>query len=546
MPFAFFCMAHAPSEVLRPSARPWPSLGLSGRWQRRIQHALLGCAVLVALVLLGSRVAERPLRRELERRINASLKGYTATIGRVDLRVFGLGLDLHEVTVVQDSLPNPPVVYIPLWSTSVQWRALLSGALVGDMSFTRPAFYVTFQQAEAEAADPTPVSEHGWQDAVTSIYPLKINLLRVTGGSLFYWDRANPTPVHLRRFSLRAENIRNVRSVAGRYPSPLELEAVLGDGARFHFDGRADFLATPSATLRGAMQLRDLTLKALAPALRAADVEATGGRLAATGRVERTATQTRLALERVSLDEARIDYVQHSAESERQLDRVTRAATTSEAKPATRVDVEEAVVRNGTFGIVNTQADPSYRVFLTDADARVEHFSNQRSERRGAAVLSGRFMGLAPLNLEADFAPAAKQADFRMDLRVEDVPLETLNDVLRAKAGIDVVRGRLSVYAELRVNGGRVDGYVKPLFRDMDVYDAEQDEKKGPFKQLYEALIGAGSTILENRPREEVATVADLSGPIENPDASTLDIVLGLLQNAFLKAIKPGLEPRPR
>jgi hypothetical protein len=37
-----------------------------------------------------------------------------------------------------------------------------------------------------------------------------------------------------------------------------------------------------------------------------------------------------------------------------------------------------------------------------------------------------------------------------------------------------------------------------------------------------------------------------LSGPVENPNASTLDIVLGLLRNAFIKAIRPGLEPRRR
>jgi hypothetical protein len=314
--------------------------------------------------------------------VNASLEGYTATIGRVDLRVLGLGVDLHEVTVVQNSLPNPPVLYIPRWSTSVQWKALLSGALVADVSFTRPAVYLTLAQAEEEASDPTPAAEHGWQDAVTSIYPLKVNLLRVTDGSLFYWDRTNPTPVHLRRFSLRAENIRNVRSVAGRHPSPVDLDAVLADGARFHFDGRADFLAEPSATLQGALELHDLTLKALAPALHAVDVEAYGGRLAATGRVERTATQTHLALERVTLDGAHLDYVQRSPESERQLDRAAKAATTSAAKPATRVDVDEAIVRNATLGLVNHRTDPGYRVFLADADARLEHFSNQRSERR--------------------------------------------------------------------------------------------------------------------------------------------------------------------
>ena len=539
-------MAHARTGVLHPPARAWPSFGLTGRWNRLLLRILLVVAALVAVVWIVSIAVERPMRRQLEQRINASLTGYTATVGSVDLRVLGFGLDLYDVTVVQNSQPTPPVIYIPRWTTSVQWRAILHGALVADVSFRHPAFYVTLLQAQSEAAEPTPATDHGWQDAVTSIYPLKVNLFKIDDGSLYYWDAKNPTPVHLRSFSVRAENIRNVRSVAGRYPSPFEFDATLADGARLRFDGRADFLATPHTTLRGDMSLRDLGLVGLRPALRDLDIAVAGGKLAAQGRVEYTPKQMRLALDRVTLDGARIDYIQRSAAAERALDEATKAATTSEAEPATRLDVTEAVIRDGTFGLVNEQTDPRYRLFVANTDVRVRHFSNQRSARRGAATLSGRFMGLAPMQLDAEFAPAANKADFELDAKVEEVQLPVMNDVLRAQAGIDVTKGWLSVYSELRVKNGRVEGYVKPLFRDMDVYDREQDKEKGPLQQAYEALVGAGSSVLTNRPRDEVATVADLSGPVENPNASTLDIVLGLFRNAFIKAIKPGLEPRRR
>jgi hypothetical protein len=46
--------------------------------------------------------------------------------------------------------------------------------------------YVTLQQAESEAADPKPATEHGWQDAVTPVYRFKVNRLKITDGSLFY------------------------------------------------------------------------------------------------------------------------------------------------------------------------------------------------------------------------------------------------------------------------------------------------------------------------------------------------------------------------
>ena len=354
--------------------------------------------------MVASVAVERPLRNELERRLNASLTGYTATIGRVDLRFLGFGFDLHDVTVVQNSLPRPPVLYIPTWTTSIQWRALLSAALVADMSFKRPQVYVTLQQAQSEAADPTPTAEHGWQQAVESIYPLKINLLKIEDGELFYWDKANPTPIHLKSYSLRAENIRNVRSIAGRYPSPLTLNATLADGAHFRFDGRADFLAEPHATLRGTMALRDLLLKTLAPAARPWDVDMHGGRLAAEGHVEYGPKQTTLALERVTLDGARIDYVQRSAESERQLEKATKAATTSEAQaddPRGRRRPRSSVTARSRSSITGTirRIGSSSR----GTNARIEHFSNQRSERGAACRAVGQFMGSAPLAARRGF-----------------------------------------------------------------------------------------------------------------------------------------------
>jgi hypothetical protein len=87
-----------------------------------------------------------------------------------------------------------------------------------------------------------------------------------------------------------------------------------------------------------------------------------------------------------------------------------------------------------------------------------------------------------------------------------------------------------------------VQGYVKPLIRDMDVYDTRQDQEKNLFQQLYEALAGGVSTVLENLPRKEVATKADIAGPLDNPQASTWQVVVTLIQNAFFKAILPGFE----
>jgi hypothetical protein len=59
---------------------------------------------------------------------------------------------------------------------------------------------------------------------------------------------------------------------------------------------------------------------------------------------------------------------------------------------------------------------------------------------------------------------------------------------------------------------------------------------------MYEMMVGGVAKILENRSQQEVATKADISGPVGNPETSTWQIVIRLIKNAFFKAILPTFE----
>jgi len=120
--------------------------------------------------------------------------------------------------------------------------------------------------------------------------------------------------------------------------------------------------------------------------------------------------------------------------------------------------------------------------------------------------------------------------------------MRLMNDLLRAYGNFDVTEGFFSVYSELSVKNGEVEGYIKPLFKDMKVYDRRQDKEKSLFHQLYEGLVGGVAKLLQNRPRQEVATKVEISGTVENPKTSTWETVVNLVRNAFFKAILPGFE----
>jgi hypothetical protein len=147
-------------------------------------------------------------------------------------------------------------------------------------------------------------------------------------------------------------------------------------------------------------------------------------------------------------------------------------------------------------------------VLLADTDLVVENFTNHRVDGTATARLSGRFMGSGASSLSATFRPERDGPDFDVQARIQSTDLTALNDVLRAHAKVDVVSGVFSMFAELQVKNRRVTGYVKPLFRDLQVYEVSQDEDKS----------------------------------VGRKPASTWEALVGLVRNAFFKAILPGFE----
>jgi hypothetical protein len=512
-------------------------------WLTGIVAGLLGLIVLAHIVAFA--FAE-PLRREAERRMNDALVGYKVTIGGLRLNIFGLGVDLLDLRLVQTAHPKPALAEIDRFGASIEWRALLHAEVVGDLVFVNPTLFLDLTKIKAEASDKKDIEDHGWQEAVRRIYPLEINTLEVRRGSITYDDGSDIAPIHATDIRLLAQDIRNVASRAGEFPSPLRLDATVFERGKARFDGDADFLAEPHAAVRGEIAIESLPLGPVTPVAARWGVRTKGGTLSLDGDVQVTAKSRRVELKSVEVDGVRADYVREGAagaRGEKVAKDTVRAATDPENAPETVIRVDELHLSNAELGYVDRETDPPYRMFVSNLDVKVRDFTNQKKPRTpGKAAIRGSFMGSGPIRLDATFQPTDARAEFSSNLQINDVDMTTFNDLLRARGGFDVKAGNFSLYSEIAVREGRVDGYVKPLFANLDVYDRRQDGDKNIFKQAYEGIVGGIGTLLENRPRDEVATKTDLSGQIESPQTSTWEIIVGLIQNAFIQAILPGLD----
>jgi len=515
---------------LRGARRHWLAIGIP-------------VAIILLLVYTIAFLTNDPLRRYTETKMNAALKGYTARIGKLDLHPLGYSLDLYDVVITQDAHPDPPVLRVAHLSASVHWRALLSGRLVGDVELEQPTVYLNLPQARKEINDPTPVKDRGWQDALEAIYPLKINHFEIRGGDITYVDDGPFKPLRIQSLDVVATNIRNRRTRP--YPSDVRFSAVVFDTGRVSADGQVDFLAVPNPTFRGDVELANIALDYFKPITNRYNLWVDKGVLSAAGHLQYDQDVRTVALSRAAVDGIQVDYVHTAATAA--AERETRQKTAEVAKQASNapdlvVRINELRLTNSTVGFVNKATNPSYRIFLADTDGTLTNLSNQQIEGTAGAKVTGAFMGSGSATAEATFRPDKSGPSFDIGVRIEAVDVTRLNDLFRAYGRFDSSAGRFYLYSELDAKEGAVTGYVKPLFKDLKVYDKQQDKSKPLTKKMYEHIVSGVAKILKNRSREEVATKAEVLGRIDNPKVGTVPAVVRLVQNAFFKAILPGFD----
>jgi len=502
-------------------------------------------AIMLVVAYAVAFLSDEPLRQYTEAKMNRALKGHTARIKTLDFHPLGFSLDLRDVAITQDAHPDPAVLQIERLSASVHWRALLSGRLVADVEIEKPTVHVDLPQARKEISDPVPVKERGWQEALEAVYPLKINHFAVRNGDVTYVDQGPFKPLRVRDLDLIATNIRNIRSEDKTYPSDVRFSAIVFESGRVSADGEGNFLAEPNPTFRGRVDLANIELDYFKPITNRYNLWVDKGVLSTSAEVEYGQDVKTAELKSVAIEGIHVDYVHTARTAIAELDqreKVAAAAREVNNAPGVLVRVGELHLIKSTVGFVNKATAPPYRLFLTDADGTLTNLSNRKTQGAAVANLKGKFMGSGTATAEASFEAEKSGPKFNVAVRIEEVSLPRMNDLFRAYGRFDAAAGRFNFYSELSAEDGMITGYVKPLFKDMKIYASDQEKGKPLSRKLYEGLVGVVAKLLENRSREEVATKAGVSGRLDNPRVSVVDVVTRLVGNAFFKAILPGFD----
>ena len=201
-------------------------------------------------------------------------------------------------------------------------------------------------------------------------------------------------------------------------------------------------------------------------------------------------------------------------------------------------------IHNGELWFHDTHSEPKVDVFLTNLVAVCTNLYNTRklkSELPADFRAKGTTLGEGEVELQVKLDPLAEEPKFDLELALRKMDLRALNDLLEAYGKFNVKRGTFEVFSEIAGENGSFDGYVKPFFEDLDVFELKQDAKN-PVKLAWQGIVAGAVKLFKNHPKDQVATKIPVAGTFEKTEVQVWSTLANVLRNAFVEAFKTRLD----
>jgi hypothetical protein len=208
--------------------------------------------------------------------------------------------------------------------------------------------------------------------------------------------------------------------------------------------------------------------------------------------------------------------------------------------------INRALVRNGSIHFRAYHRDPPVDVYLSQLEASVENLTNIRDETAPlitTVTAKALAMDHARLEYQMKLDPFSYYPSFDLAVRLLGLDVTKTNPLAQSYGAINFEHGSFDLVVEMKSREGRVEGYVKPLFRQLKIFDLGKDIKKdNPLEFFWEAVVGVTTELLKNRPRDQLATLIPFTADLTGTHTDVLATVGNILRNAFIRAYLPRFE----
>lgn len=206
------------------------------------------------------------------------------------------------------------------------------------------------------------------------------------------------------------------------------------------------------------------------------------------------------------------------------------------------ISINRFAVINGRVDLTSLITQPRADLSLQKLQAEIRNIRNVVDEGKklpSPVVASGDVPGYGgTMNFSANMNLLKVVPDFDYNLRFSDIQLVKVNPLAREYANLDFERGTVSVYSEMAMLDGKLNGYLKPLTKDMKIFKLNEHENRSVGRFFTELVAQAGTAILKNQKKDQVATRIPLNGTVDDIETAVWPTIFGVLRNAYIEAFK--------
>ncbi len=173
-------------------------------------------AIIIALIIVVHLYLAVWVKHYVNKKM-ADLNGYSGSIEKIEIHLWRGAYKIDGLNIYKElGGLKKPFFSTETMDISVDWRALLKGAIVAEITFNKPKINFAKTQTGENA---------GWGDFIDSLAPFEINRLNVKKGKLSYIDYSAEPDVNLFIDNVNAQvtNLNNIDHKSNALPSTLRV-----------------------------------------------------------------------------------------------------------------------------------------------------------------------------------------------------------------------------------------------------------------------------------------------------------------------------------
>ena len=205
------------------------------------------------------------------------------------------------------------------------------------------------------------------------------------------------------------------------------------------------------------------------------------------------------------------------------------------------ININRFTVVDGTINLTNVVSQPSTDLSMKNFDLEIANIRNvvdNDNKFPSPVKASGDLPGYGgTMTFNADMQLLKKMPDFNYNLKLNNLQLVKLNDLSKRYGGIDFEKGTLDLVSEMEMVDGKLQGYLKPLTHDMQIFEWNEGDHRTITQFVKELIAEGGNKVLENKVKDQVATRIPLEGTVSDIKTGIWPTVIGVLRNGYVSAL---------